>query len=210
MNRKNLTAAVLAGLAGAAGLIVRSGTQADAKLFDAAESLKVVGRAGVGLDNIDLDAATRRGVAVLNAPAGNTVSTAELAFALLLSAARHIPPADRSLLTQAESYSFGAATAESTRAGAAGRLRTSPLVTEPTMPDDSPIREFMETHYRHFNAAAMMDAARAYRAHVEAAPAHPRRHRRHQMASRTTSPCGRRSNRNRSRRSIATSMEQNR
>ena len=85
------------GLVGAAGLIVRSGTQADAELLDAAESLKVVGRAGVGLDNIDLDAATRRGVAVMNAPAGNTVSTAELAFALLLSAARYIPPADRSL-----------------------------------------------------------------------------------------------------------------
>jgi D-3-phosphoglycerate dehydrogenase len=85
------------GLAGASGLIVRSGTQADAELIAAGESLKVVGRAGVGLDNIDLDAATRRGVAVMNAPAGNTVSTAELAFALLLSAARHIPAADRSL-----------------------------------------------------------------------------------------------------------------
>jgi len=66
------------GLVGAAGLIVRSGTQADAGLLDAAESLKVVGRAGVGLDNIDVEAATRRGVAVMNAPAGNTVSTAEL------------------------------------------------------------------------------------------------------------------------------------
>ena len=66
------------GLAGATGLIVRSGTQADAALFAAAESLKVVGRAGVGLDNIDVEAATRRGVAVMNAPAGNTVSTAEL------------------------------------------------------------------------------------------------------------------------------------
>ena len=85
------------GLAGATGLIVRSGTQADAALFAAAESLKVVGRAGVGLDNIDVEAATRRGVAVMNAPAGNTVSTAELAFALLLSAARRIPAADRSL-----------------------------------------------------------------------------------------------------------------
>ncbi|MBT8477766.1 MAG: phosphoglycerate dehydrogenase, partial [Gemmatimonadetes bacterium] len=85
------------GLAGASGLIVRSGTQADAELIGAGDSLKVVGRAGVGLDNIDVDAATRRGIAVMNAPAGNTVSTAELAFALLLSAARQIPAADRSL-----------------------------------------------------------------------------------------------------------------
>lgn len=86
-----------AGLAGAVGLIVRSGTQADERLLAAGENLRVVGRAGVGLDNIDVDAATRRGVAVMNAPAGNTVSTAELAFALLLSAARRIPAADRSL-----------------------------------------------------------------------------------------------------------------
>jgi D-3-phosphoglycerate dehydrogenase len=85
------------GLPGATGLIVRSGTQADAALIEAGDTLKVVGRAGVGLDNIDVDAATRRGVAVMNAPAGNTVSTAELAFALLLSAARRIPAADRSL-----------------------------------------------------------------------------------------------------------------
>jgi D-3-phosphoglycerate dehydrogenase len=84
-------------LAGASGLIVRSGTQADAELIAAGESLRVIGRAGVGLDNIDVDAATRQGVAVLNAPAGNTVSTAELAFALLLSAARRIPAADRSV-----------------------------------------------------------------------------------------------------------------
>jgi len=85
------------GLAGAMGLIVRSGTEADAALIEAGDSLKVIGRAGVGLDNIDVEAATRRGIAVLNAPAGNTVSTAELAFALLLSAARRIPAADRSL-----------------------------------------------------------------------------------------------------------------
>ncbi|MDP2470660.1 MAG: phosphoglycerate dehydrogenase [Candidatus Palauibacterales bacterium] len=84
-------------LAGAAALIVRSGTLADEALIAVGERLKVVGRAGVGLDNIDVEAATRRGIAVMNAPAGNTVSTAELAFALLLSAARHIPEADRSL-----------------------------------------------------------------------------------------------------------------
>jgi len=81
----------------ASGLIVRSGTQADSDLLSSADSLEVIGRAGVGLDNIDLEVATRRGIAVLNAPAGNTTSTAELAFALLLSAARRIPAADRSV-----------------------------------------------------------------------------------------------------------------
>lgn len=88
---------LLAGLAGAAGLIVRSGTVVDEELLARADALEVIGRAGVGLDNVDLEAATRRGIAVLNAPAGNTVSTAELTFGLLLAAARHIPDADRSV-----------------------------------------------------------------------------------------------------------------
>ncbi len=70
------------GLAGAMGLIVRSGTQADADLIEAGDSLRVIGRAGVGLDNIDVEVATRRGIAVMNAPARNTVSTVELACAI--------------------------------------------------------------------------------------------------------------------------------
>ncbi len=88
---------LLAGLGGCSGLIVRSATMADAELLEHADSLEVIGRAGVGLDNIDLEAATRRGIAILNAPAGNSVSTAELAFALLLSAARGIPAAAASM-----------------------------------------------------------------------------------------------------------------
>ncbi len=81
----------------AEGLIVRSGTQVDESLLDLAERLEVIGRAGVGVDNIDMRAATRRGVAVINAPGGNTSSTAELAFALLLAAARRVAEADRSV-----------------------------------------------------------------------------------------------------------------
>ncbi len=81
----------------AEGLIVRSGTQVDGPLLDLAERLEVIGRAGVGVDNIDMRAATRRGVAVINAPGGNTSSTAELAFALLLAAARRVAEADRSV-----------------------------------------------------------------------------------------------------------------
>ncbi|MEJ2482131.1 MAG: phosphoglycerate dehydrogenase [Gemmatimonadota bacterium] len=84
-------------LSGSAGLVVRSRTLADRELIEAAEGLEVIGRAGVGTDNIDLDAATRRGVAVLNAPAGNTLSTAELTFGLLLATARGIAEADRSM-----------------------------------------------------------------------------------------------------------------
>lgn len=82
-------------LPGAAALIVRSSTTVDADLLDAGDALQVVGRAGVGVDNIDMEEATRRGIAVLNAPGGNTLSTAELAFGLILSAVRHIPRADR-------------------------------------------------------------------------------------------------------------------
>jgi len=80
------------------GWIVRSGTTVTADLLDDAENLTVVGRAGVGVDNIDLDAATRKGVLVCNAPDGNTISTAEHACAMMQAMARTIPQANRSLL----------------------------------------------------------------------------------------------------------------
>src|SRR6202011_4708161 len=75
-------------------LVVRSETKVTAKILTAGARLRVIGRAGVGVDNIDVEAATRRGVVVLNAPGGNTVSTAEHAFSLLLCVARKIPQAD--------------------------------------------------------------------------------------------------------------------
>jgi D-3-phosphoglycerate dehydrogenase len=78
-------------------LIVRSQTKVTADVLKAGASLRVVGRAGVGVDNVDVEAATRRGVVVLNAPGGNTVSTAEHAFSLLLCVARKIPQADASV-----------------------------------------------------------------------------------------------------------------
>jgi D-3-phosphoglycerate dehydrogenase len=78
-------------------IVVRSQTKITAKVIDAAKQLKVVGRAGVGVDNVDVDAATRRGVIVMNTPGGNTISTAEHAFSLLVSIARNIPQADASV-----------------------------------------------------------------------------------------------------------------
>jgi D-3-phosphoglycerate dehydrogenase len=78
-------------------LLIRSGCQINAEVFDAAPRLKIVGRPGVGVDNVDLDAATRKGVVVMNSPGGNLVSTAELAFALLIAVARNIAQADASL-----------------------------------------------------------------------------------------------------------------
>ncbi|MBM3946024.1 MAG: phosphoglycerate dehydrogenase [SAR202 cluster bacterium] len=78
-------------------LIVRSETQVTAEVLEAGQRLRVVGRAGVGVDNIDLDAATRRGIAVVNAPTGNTVAAAEHTVALLLAMARNIPQSDASL-----------------------------------------------------------------------------------------------------------------
>src|SRR5881397_487217 len=75
-------------------LIVRSQTKVTAAILNAGARLRVVGRAGVGVDNVDVEAATRRGVVVLNAPGGNTISTAEHAFSLLLAVARKIPQAD--------------------------------------------------------------------------------------------------------------------
>lgn len=84
-------------LKGAHGLIVRSATKVRAEMLDGADNLKVIGRAGVGVDNIDLEAATERGVAVMNAPAGNTVSAAELTMALILSMVRRVAAADASM-----------------------------------------------------------------------------------------------------------------
>jgi D-3-phosphoglycerate dehydrogenase len=78
-------------------LIVRGQTRVTAQVLDAAHRLKVVGRAGVGVDNIDLEAAKQHNVTVVNAPASTTVAVAELAFGLLLSVARDMPRADASM-----------------------------------------------------------------------------------------------------------------
>src|SRR5919205_1013172 len=79
------------------GLVVRSETRVTAELLEAAGRLRVIGRAGVGVDNIDVAAATQRGVVVMNAPDGNTMTTAEHALALLLALARRVPQGDASL-----------------------------------------------------------------------------------------------------------------
>ena len=79
------------------GLAVRSATQVDAKVLSAAGQLRVVGRAGIGVDNIDLVTATQRGVLVMNTPFGNSITTAEHTIAMLLSLCRQIPKADFSV-----------------------------------------------------------------------------------------------------------------
>lgn len=89
--------ALLPALADAAAVMIRSATQIDAEALAAAPNLKVVARAGIGLDNVDVAAATERGVMVVNAPTSNIVSAAEHAVALLLAAARQIPAADATL-----------------------------------------------------------------------------------------------------------------
>jgi D-3-phosphoglycerate dehydrogenase len=86
--------ALLAGLAEAEGLVVRSATKVDAEMIASGPRLRVIGRAGIGVDNIDLEAATKAGVLVVNAPEANTISAAEHAIALMLAQARHIPQAD--------------------------------------------------------------------------------------------------------------------
>jgi D-3-phosphoglycerate dehydrogenase len=80
------------------GLVVRSQTKVTREVFEAAKNLKAIGRAGVGVDNIDRAAATDHGVVVMNTPGGNTVSTAEHAFTLMLSLARNIPQAHASVI----------------------------------------------------------------------------------------------------------------
>ena len=78
------------------GLAIRSATKVTAEMLAAAPNLKVVGRAGIGVDNVDIPAATARGVVVMNTPHGNTITTAEHAIAMLFATARQIPAADAS------------------------------------------------------------------------------------------------------------------
>ena len=79
------------------GLIIRSATQVTAEVIERADNLKAIGRAGIGVDNIDIEAATKRGVIVANAPESNTVAAAEHTLGLMLAAARRIPAADAAL-----------------------------------------------------------------------------------------------------------------
>ena len=89
--------ALLEAVADAHALIIRSGVTADAELISKAPRLKAIARAGVGVDNVDLAAATARGIVVMNTPGGNTISTAEHAFGLTLALSRHIPQGHQSL-----------------------------------------------------------------------------------------------------------------
>ena len=90
-------AELLKALPGSNAVLVRSATHMDAEAIAAGSDLKVIARAGVGLDNVDIPAATEAGVMVVNAPTSNVVSAAELAVGHLLSLARHIPRAHASL-----------------------------------------------------------------------------------------------------------------
>lgn len=78
-------------------LMLRSGTRVTKEIIEAGSKLKIIGRAGVGVDNIDVPAATRRGIVVVNSPEGNTIAAAEHALAMMLSLSRHIPEANQSV-----------------------------------------------------------------------------------------------------------------
>jgi len=82
----------------ATALVVRSETKVTRKVIEAAKELRVVGRAGVGVDNVDIEAATQHGTVVMNTPGGNTVTTAELSFAMLLALARKVPQAHATMV----------------------------------------------------------------------------------------------------------------
>src|SRR6195256_5188289 len=78
------------------GLAIRSATKVTPKILESAKRLKVIGRAGIGVDNVDIAAATAKGIIVMNTPFGNSITTAEHTITLMLALARHIPPADTS------------------------------------------------------------------------------------------------------------------
>src|SRR5579859_610017 len=91
---ENMEGGLAAQLEAADALIVRSAIQVNAELLDKARKLRVIGRAGVGVDNIDLEPATRRGIAVMNTPGANAVAVAEHTMAMMLALARHLCRAD--------------------------------------------------------------------------------------------------------------------
>ena len=84
-------------LSDADALLVRSATRVDAALLKAAPHLRIIARAGTGVDNVDVDAASARGILVVNAPGANSISVAEHAWALMLALARAVPAADRAM-----------------------------------------------------------------------------------------------------------------
>jgi D-3-phosphoglycerate dehydrogenase len=77
--------------------MIRSGTRVTKEIIEAGKQLKIIGRAGVGVDNVDVPAATRQGIVVVNSPEGNTIAAAEHALAMMLSLSRHIPDANASV-----------------------------------------------------------------------------------------------------------------
>ena len=111
------------------GLITRSRTQVDQELLERATRLRVVGRGGVGVDNIDLDAASRRGILVLNAPEANNVSAAELAIALMLAAARGVSRSDRLIRSGTWDRKFLGREVKDARLGIVGLGRIGSLVS---------------------------------------------------------------------------------
>lgn len=117
------------------GLIVRSATKVDEELVEHATNLKVVGRAGVGVDNVDVEAATRRGIVVVNAPGANNLSNAEHAMALILSLVRHIPPAHESMRAgKWEKSKFVGSELQGKTLGLVGLGRTGILVAQRASP----------------------------------------------------------------------------
>lgn len=97
LDRKHSEAELLPLVSDVSAIVVRSETKITRRIIEAAPLLRVVGRAGTGVDNIDVEAATARGIVVMNAPGGNTISTAELTFSMLLALARKIPHAHESM-----------------------------------------------------------------------------------------------------------------
>ena len=144
-------AALLAALPEASAVLIRSATKIDAEAIGVAKQLKVIARAGVGLDNVDIKAATEAGVMVVNAPTSNVISAAELAIGHMLSLARHIPAANASLAagewkrskyTGVELYEKTVGIVGLGRIGTlvAQRLQASAPTSSPTTPTSPPAR----------------------------------------------------------------------
>ena len=129
-------AELIAAVPGAAALVIRSATRVTAEVLAAGRDLVAVGRAGVGLDNVDIPVATRRGVMVVNAPESNILSAAEHAVALLLAQARNIPQAHAALVAgRWERSKWGASSCTARRSGSWALVMWAP--SSPSVPPPS-------------------------------------------------------------------------
>ena len=116
------------------GLAIRSASKVTEKIISAAKNLKVIGRAGIGVDNVDIPAATKKGIIVMNTPFGNSITTAEHAIAMMMALARQLPEADASTKASKSISSRSSARTRKSWPKSSATMTVSPFARPPRRP----------------------------------------------------------------------------